>query len=164
MEEYQFQIIQTIIVFLVYLILNIISQYIVRKVGIKFLYTSPRVKITKKIIHLIYFILLLNFILFIWGVKQSELMYFITSLLTVLGIAFFAQWSIISNITTSLIIFFNHPVKIGDTISIIDKEFDTEGKVNDIGIFFLIIQTEVGELITIPNNVFIQKMIKKKVS
>ena len=88
-------------------------------------------------------------------------MYFATSLLTVLGIAFFAQWSIISNITSSLIIFFNHPVKIGDSIAILDNEYHIEGKVNDIGIFFLIIKTNEGELVTIPNNVFTQKMIKK---
>ena len=161
MEKYQIQIIQTVIVFLAYLVLNFSSQYIIKKVGIKFLYKSPRIKIAQKLIHLIYFILVFNFILFIWGVKQSELMYFATSLLTVLGIAFFAQWSIISNITSSLIIFFNHPVKIGDSIAILDNEYHIEGKVNDIGIFFLIIKTNEGELVTIPNNVFTQKMIKK---
>ncbi len=161
MEKFQIQIVQTVIVFLAYILINLISQFIIKKVGSKFSYARPRVKIIQKIIHFIYFILLFNFILFIWGVQQSELMYFVTSLLTVLGIAFFAQWSILSNITTSLIIFFNHPVKIGDTISIIDKDFIIEGEINDIGIFFLRIITKENQTITIPNNVFIQKMVKK---
>ena len=164
MEKYQIQIIQTIIVFLVYIIVNILSHYIISKVGSKFSYSSPRIKISKKLVRVIHFILLFNFILFIWGVQQSELMYFITSLLTVLGIAFFAQWSIISNITSSLIIFFNHPVKIGDPIVIMDKDYNIDGEINDIGIFFLTIKTKEGDTITIPNNVFIQKMIKKKES
>ncbi len=162
MEKFQIQIIQTIFVFLAYIIVNIISYYIISKVGSKFSYSNPRIKVVKKIIHFIYFVLLFNFILFIWGVKQSELMYFVTSLLTVLGIAFFAQWSIISNITSSFIIFFNHPVKIGDKISIIDKDYNIQGEINDIGIFFLSIETEEGDSITIPSNVFMQKMIKKK--
>ena len=162
MEEYQIQIIQTTVIFITYLVINTISQFIIKKVGVKFTYTKTRVKIIKKLIHLIYFVIFFNIILFIWGVKQSELMYFITSLLTVLGIAFFAQWSIISNITSSLIIFFNHPVKIGDTITIIDKDYNIEGKVSDVGIFFLSIKVNDNEKVTIPNNVFIQKMVKKK--
>ncbi|MBV1923407.1 MAG: mechanosensitive ion channel family protein [Flavobacteriaceae bacterium] len=162
MEAYQIQIIQTVIIIVSYILISTISQYIVKKVGAKFTYAKPRVKIIKKLFNLIYFVLFFNIILFIWGVKQSELMYFVTSLLTVLGIAFFAQWSIISNITSSLIIFFNHPVKIGDTISIIDKDFNIEGEISDIGIFFLSIKLNGDEKVTIPNNVFIQKMIKKK--
>lgn len=99
--------------------------------------------------------------MFIWGVKQSELFYFISSLLAVLGVAFFAQWSIISNITTTIIIYFNHPVKIGDHIVILDKEFPIEGRISDIGAFFIILKNEDDEKITIPSNVFMQKVIKK---
>jgi ABC-type antimicrobial peptide transport system permease subunit len=42
-------------------------------------------------------------------------------LLLLTGIAFFAQWSIISIITATLIIFFNHPAKMGDEIEIFDE-------------------------------------------
>jgi small-conductance mechanosensitive channel len=104
----------------------------------------------------------LGILFFIWGVDQSELVYFITSLLTILGIAFFAQWSIISNITSTLIIFFNHPAKIGDTISVFDKDYPIEGRISDIGIFFVIIKTAEGDKITLPSNVFIQKMVRRK--
>jgi small-conductance mechanosensitive channel len=104
----------------------------------------------------------MGFLLFIWGVKQNELVFFITSMLTVLGIAFFAQWSIISNVTATLVIYFNHPAKIGDTIIIMDKEFNIEARISDIGIFFMTLKTAEGEVITIPNNLFIQKMVKVK--
>ena len=102
-------------------------------------------------------------ILIIWGVDQSELAVFVGSVVTVPGIAMFAQWSILSNITSSIIIFFNHPVKLDDTITILDKDYETEGRVSDIGVFFVILKTKEGEQITIPSNIFIQKMIKKKV-
>jgi small-conductance mechanosensitive channel len=100
-------------------------------------------------------------LLFIWGVDRSELVFFISSLLTVLGIAFFAQWSIISNITSTLIIFFYHQVNIGDQIVILDKEFQIEGKISDIGVFFIVIKVAEEEYVSLPSNVFIQKMIKK---
>ena len=43
-----------------------------------------------------------------------------------------------------------------------DKDFNIEGRVSDIGLFFVTLKTEHNEKISIPNNVFIQKMIKQK--
>ncbi|MCB9034507.1 MAG: hypothetical protein H6553_11770 [Chitinophagales bacterium] len=34
---------------------------------------------------------------------------------------FFAQWSVLSNITSGIIMYFNHPLGIGDNILIEDK-------------------------------------------
>lgn len=76
------------------------------------------------------------------------------------GNRFFAQWSILSNITSSLILFFNHPLKIGDEIEILDKDFAIEGKVEDISFFFMHVRTVNGDLVTIPNNLVLQKMIR----
>ena len=96
----------------------------------------------------------------IWNIDQTQLMVFITSMLTVMGIAFFAQWSILSNITSSLILFFNHPLKIGDEIEVLDKEFSIDGKLEDISFFFMHVRTVSGDLVTIPNNLVLQKMIR----
>jgi small-conductance mechanosensitive channel len=86
-----------------------------------------------------------------------------TSVVTVLGIAFFAQWSILSNITSSLILFFNHPMKIGQRIRVVDKEYDISGELIDISFFFLYIKSDDGELITIPNTIVLQKTIVTKI-
>jgi small-conductance mechanosensitive channel len=77
------------------------------------------------------------------------------------GIAFLAQWSILSNITASLIIFFNHKVNIGDSIVILDKDYPIAGKVSDVGIFFVVIKTPEQDYVSMPTNVFMQKMVKK---
>ncbi len=119
-------------------------------------------KITYKIVGVLLLIILTVFLLSIWGVDQSRLLLFLSTVLTILGVAFFAQWSIISNITSTLIIFFNHPVKIGDKLSILDKEYPVEGILMDIGIFFIIIKTADDKKITIPSNVFMQKMVRKE--
>jgi small-conductance mechanosensitive channel len=86
------------------------------------------------------------------------------SVLTVIGIALFAQWSHLSNLTSGMIIFFNHSAKLDDTIEIIDKDYCIEGRISDIGLFFVQIKTTENEEVTLPNNVFLQKMIKKKLS
>lgn len=164
MEPYKIQIIQTTIVIAIYIFFNRLLKKQLDRVALKFSYHKTRVKIIKKLINALMFAIGLGFVLFIWGVNQSELLFFISSLLTILGIAFFAQWSIISNITAAMIIFFNHPAKIGDRIEVLDKDYQIEGKISDIGIFFIIIKTAEGDKVTIANNIFLQKMIKWKLN
>jgi small-conductance mechanosensitive channel len=162
MEDYKLQIAETIIIIIVFVITKLITKRIIKKVGLRFKYQSGRVKITYKIVGVLLLIILTVFLLSIWGVDQSRLLLFLSTVLTILGVAFFAQWSIISNITSTLIIFFNHPVKIGDKLSILDKEYPIEGILMDIGIFFIIIKTADDKKITIPSNVFMQKMVRKE--
>ena len=68
-----------------------------------------------------------------------------------IGIAFFAQWSILSNVTTSIIMFWRFPIQIGDHIAILGIE-DSAGVVQDMTPFFIILKDEQGNIITIPNN------------
>jgi small-conductance mechanosensitive channel len=128
----------------------------------KFIHKS-RGQIIKKAINLIALIVGVLTISTIWGVNQADLVVFLGSVLTVIGVALFAQWSLLSNITSGIIIFFNHAVKIGDTIQIMEaKDYEVEGKVIDIGLFFVELKTKEGKEISLPNNIFIQKMIKKE--
>jgi small-conductance mechanosensitive channel len=110
-------------------------------------------------INLLLTITAIVFIAAIWGVKQTDIVVFISSVMAILGIAFVAQWSLLSNITAGLILFFNHPLKIGDHIKILEKDFVIEGIVNDITFFFIHIKTENNEKITISNTVILQKTI-----
>ncbi|MEN8811066.1 MAG: mechanosensitive ion channel domain-containing protein [Flavobacteriales bacterium] len=161
MKPYEIKIIETAIVLISVLISLKIVQRVIDRFGKKYSYHKTRIKIVRKIILFIALTLLTVIIAFIWGIKASQLATYIASLFTVLGIAFVAQWSLLSNITATLIIFFNHQVNIGDTIQILDKEFLIEGEISDVGIFFTVIKTKEGEYISLPSNVFIQKMVKK---
>lgn len=161
-EFYKYELIVTAIIFVSYFIAKKLISKSIERVAQTFEYQKPRVKIIKKLFTIVLFAICFSILLFIWGVDRSELVFFITSMLTVIGIAFFAQWSIISNVTSTLIIYFNHPAKIGDTIEVMDKEYPIVARISDIGAFFVTLKTVDGEIITIPNNVFIQKTIKLK--
>jgi small-conductance mechanosensitive channel len=136
-------------------------QLIIDRAGLKFSYDKTRIKIIKKVISSVLFFLLVGVLLLIWAIAPAKLAGYLVSLFTVMGIAFLAQWSIVSNITSTLIIFFNHQVNIGDTIVILDKDYQIEGKVSDMGIFFIIIKVGENEYVSMPSNVFMQKMVKK---
>lgn len=161
MEGYKLQVIQSVVAVLVLIIISKTLQRIIDRAGMKFSYHKIRIKIVKKVITLVLYLVLMGVLLLVWGIAPSQLATYIASLFTVVGIAFLAQWSIISNITSTLIIFFNHQVNIGDTIVILDKDYQIEGKISDIGIFFIIIKVSDNEYVSLPSNVFMQKMVKK---
>ncbi|MGV3637370.1 MAG: mechanosensitive ion channel domain-containing protein [Flavobacteriales bacterium] len=87
----------------------------------------------------------------IWGVDQNEILIFATSVITVLGVAFFAEMSILSNVTACLVLFFQHPVKRGDRIRVFDGEQWVEGELMDITYFFVFIRTDDQGVISVPN-------------
>lgn len=158
----QAQIIESVVILIVYLVLKLISNRYIDKIVANNVSVKTRGKIVRKAINVTLMSVFLLIVLSIFGIDQSELLVFIGSVLTVIGIALFAQWSILSNITSGIIIFFNHTIKLEDTIKIMDKEYDVEGVISDIGLFFVILKTKDDEQVSIPNSVFLNKMIKKK--
>jgi small-conductance mechanosensitive channel len=164
MEISHIKIIESIVVVGIYIILRRTSINVINKTMTNKLIQKSRGKIVKKAINITLLFICITLISIIWGVNQSDLAAYVGSILTVVGVAFFAQWSILSNITSSIIIFFNHSVKIGDMIIIMEgKEYEIEGTVHNIGLFFVTLKTKEDEEITLPNNIFIQKLIKKKI-
>ena len=154
------RVIETIIAVVSFFILRFISVKILAKIQKKYDYSKYRIRPILKSINLFIFITLVIVLIAIWGVEQTNILTFITSVLTVVGIALVAQWSILSNISSAIIIFISHPVKLGESITIIDKEFDITGQVSDIGLFYVILKTDTNEKIMIPNNIFLQKATK----
>lgn len=165
MQLHHIKLIESAVVAIIYLLVKLFSRKLIDKTMASKLVQKSRGKIVKKVINIIAIIICATLILIIWGVNQSELAIYVGSILTVVGVALFAQWSILSNVTSSLIIFFSHAVKLEDTIIILEaKDYEIEGRVSDIGLFFITLKTPQGEEITLPNNIFIQKTIKKKLA
>lgn len=160
MDSYKIQIIESLIVLVAYGVLYYVNHSLISKVfqSVARIDTGQR-KVYRKVVNLFMSIVLVVVLSAIWGVDQSEIALFVSSVLTVMGIAFFAQWSILSNITASLILFFNHPLKIGDTIKVLDKEYPFEGEIIDLTYFFVYVKISSTETLTIPNNVLLQKAI-----
>jgi len=162
-ESFYVRIIETIIAIVLFIVLRKLYNKLIEKKLNKSLIHRSRGIVVNKAINITFSSVLVLIILLIWGVKQSDLAVFVGSVLTVVGVALFAQWSLLSNVTSSIIIFFNHTVKLNDSIIILEgKDYVIEGRVIDIGLFFVTLSTDDSHEITIPNNVFIQKSIMKK--
>jgi len=93
------------------------------------------------------------------GVDTRNLFVALSSVFAVIGVALFAQWSILSNITAGIIIYFSAPFKIGDYIRILDKDMPIEARVEDIFTFYTHLRTKDGGIHIFPNALLLQKAI-----
>jgi small-conductance mechanosensitive channel len=159
MELQKIQILESLIAVSIYFVLYLIIKTTINNTLKHTPLQRDRRKIIIKGLHLFTTIVLAILLSGIWGFKQNEIAAFASTILTALGIAFFAQWSLLSNITSSLILFFNHPLKLGDTIKVIDKDCPFEGEITELTYFFVHLKTTNGDIITIPNAQILQKSI-----
>lgn len=163
MEVYYANIIESIIVVALFLGIRVVSNTLIDRTIIDLVVQKTRTQLIRKSINFILLLVSIAILMVIWGVKQSELAVFVGSILTIVGVAFFAQWSLLSNITSSIILFFGHSVRIGDRISIMEtKDYEIRGEVLDIGLFFTKLRLlDSEDEVTLPNNIFIIKTIRK---
>lgn len=123
-----------------------------------------RAKYISKVFNFAIAVISMFALFFIWGVDYHGIFVFGSSVLAIGGVALFAQWSILSNLTASIVIFFNYPARIGDRIRIVDGDNTLEGTIVDINMFQVLIEDESRNLINYPNNLLIQKPLIKLAS
>ena len=161
-KQYLFQVVLSAVVIVLLPIARVIAKKIVYKYGT--LIQRPNIRI-EQVRHLISILLNITFlftIAIIWGVKPGNLLLGLSSVFALVGVAMFAQWSVLSNITAGLIMFFSAPFRIGDKINIIDKDIPIIATIESIHTYYTHIRTNENELIVIPNNLFLQKIISIK--
>ena len=148
------------LVILVYLMcLNFIGGAIKRMGSTKSV-NAYRVKYINKTVNLSITAFFLMVLLMLLGIEYSQLSVFLSSIFAVIGVALFAQWSILSNITASLIIFFGFPYRVGDFVKVVDKDEDLSGVIEEITLFHVLIRRN-DDLITYPNTLILQKAVVK---
>ena len=157
--EHSTELIATLVVLGAIVILKFLLHSIVVKRILKKQFDRNRRKIISKVFNLALTLATIIGLVSIWGLNQSDIILFVSSALTILGVAFFAQWSHLSNITAGVILFFDSSIKIGDTITILEKDFNITGKIDDIDSLSVKLATDQG-VILVPNNLLLQKPIK----
>ncbi len=155
--DYQNELLGTLICLLVLLILRFVTTKAIRKVGKLSDINEVRTRLVVKYVSIGLTSLSVVALIFIWGVNVKELGLIFSSLFAVLGVALFASWSILSNITAGIILFFYFPFKIGDRIHILDNDFPEEAVIDDIRAFHVHLITDKGQLVTYPNSLLLQK-------
>ena len=101
------------------------------------------------------------------GVSATVLWTALTGFTAVAAVAFFAIWSVLSNMFCALLIFTMGPFRIGDTVEVIDSadKPGVKGRVIAINLFYTTLQDlseeAVGAVLQVPNSLFFQKSVRR---
>lgn len=149
----------TLIILGLFIILRFILKLSIKKIGRKSDINDARIRLISRYTSVTLLLLFLLVEAFVLGVDIKDISVIFSSIFAVIGIALFAIWSILSNITSGIIMFFSFPYKVGDKIKIHDKDYPIEAIIEDIRAFQLHLRLDNGDLVTYPNNLILQKAV-----
>lgn len=101
------------------------------------------------------------------GVSASVLWSAFTGFATVGAVAFFAAWSVLSNLFCAFLIFTVGPFRVGDHIEVLDtaEKPGALGRVIDINLLYTTLEDATapipGTLIQIPNSLIFQRVVRR---
>lgn len=101
------------------------------------------------------------------GVSATVLWSAFTGFATVGAVAFFAAWSVLSNLFCALLIFTVGPFRVGDTIELLDtaEKPGAKGRVIDINLLYTTLEdfnSPSGQsLLQIPNALVFQRVLRR---
>ena len=154
------QIVLVVVALLIMILLMTITKRVTRKISVVKNLEPNRRKVVLNAFYFVYYLFFGAALTIILGIKFEDVTIFFSSVIALLGVAFFAQWSLLSNLTASIIIFFYHPIKIGDRVKIMDGEFKSEGVIKNITGFYTMMELDNGRDVSIPNSLILQKGIE----
>ena len=105
--------------------------------------------------HLVWIVssLLLGVVLlFVWGVDIQHILIIGTSTITLLGVALFANWSLLSSITAFVVLLIHPSYRRGNYLRIINQDNYYEGYISEINLFHTKLITDEREVFLYPNN------------
>lgn len=98
------------------------------------------------------------------GASVTVLWTAFTGFAAVAAVAFFAAWSVLSNIFCTVLIFTTRPFRIYDYIEILEngEKPGLKGRVVDVNLIYTTLE-EVGNgtVLQIPNNIFFQRTLRR---
>lgn len=95
--------------------------------------------------------------LIVWGFDFRGLLTLSASILAVTGVALFAGWSVLSNVTAFFILLAHQSFRRGNFIRVLDADNYIEGYISEINLFNTKLISESREFIIYPNNLLLTR-------
>lgn len=102
-----------------------------------------------------------------FGVSAQVLWTALTGFTAVAAVAFFAIWSVLSNMFCAVLIFSMGPFRLGDTVEVMETadKPGIKGRVLLINLFYVTLEDVseegAGALVQVPNTLFFQKAVRR---
>ncbi len=102
-----------------------------------------------------------------FGVSATVLWTAFSGFVAVAAIAFFAMWSVLSNLLCSVLIMTVGPFRLGDMVELVEslEKPVVKGRVIDINLLFTTLEESsesgTGAIVQVPNSLFFQKVLRR---
>lgn len=101
------------------------------------------------------------------GVSATVIWTAFSGFVAVAAVAFFAIWSVLSNLLCAVLIMTVGPFRLGDMVELVES-FDkpiVKGRVIDINLLYTTLEESVdsgtGAIVQVPNSLFFQKVLRR---
>ncbi len=164
-EQYRTEFIQGILSFVVLLFYVVLSRRIAPFIYRTIAATMLKEEMNRRamvVFHILLFLLLVVVLSIVWGIDIKGLLVLASSMIAVVGVALFAAWSLLSNITAFFILLGQRSFAQGKTVRIIDGSNAIEGTIMEVNLFSTELKTSDGELVVYPNNLIVSRPVVVK--
>ncbi len=119
---------------------------------------APFRRIVKWLIRGVALVLILS----VLGFNLGGLWAVFSTVLAMVAIGFVAVWSVLSNVSCTVIMLIARPFNIGDELEVAGEPIS--GRVVDLNFVYTTLKDADGRLVQIPNNLFFQKVVKRRLN
>ena len=144
-------------VVVVYMVLRLVVGRVVATSARQLGHDPDRVRGMRAVINRVLLLGAVVTALIVLGVDLSLVPVYVGSLAAVIGVALFAHWSLLSNLTAGLILFMSSDLALGSLIRIIDGENSIEGRIIEFRVFSMVLRRDDGFRVVVPNTLVLQR-------
>uniref|UniRef100_A0A486XTG3 Small-conductance mechanosensitive channel n=1 Tax=Rheinheimera sp. BAL341 TaxID=1708203 RepID=A0A486XTG3_9GAMM len=140
----------------------IISRRVMPKLYQVIAHSKLKAEMNKRaavVFHILLVLLLIVVLSIVWGVDIRGLLVLASSMIAVVGVALFAAWSLLSNITAFFILLGQKAFAEGMEVRVIDGANYLEGRIVEINLFSTVLRTKDNEQVVYPNNLLISRPV-----
>lgn len=157
LDLYQLNVIITAVIFVIYLVFRYLVGPIIRR---KAEHGRLKDSATSKALAAVNILLIIGAVassMVVWGFDFRGLLTLSASIVAVTGVALFAGWSLLSNITAFFLLLAHSSFRRGNFIRILDADNYIEGYISEINLFNTKLISEGREVIIYPNNLIMSR-------
>lgn len=157
-DQNSIQLIVTAVGIFLYILLDRIGAPRVKKGADRREFESGAASRILRVVRTVFALFGALFLLVVWGVDPSAVLIVATTTITLLGVALFASWSLLSNVTAYFVLLWHPTFTRGTFIRVIDGDNYVQGYISDLSLFSVELITEDKEVIIYPNNLLLGRV------